>query len=119
LLDEKGSKLQEITKPVAYRIIRDERLTPIATFHAITSPWWNIWLVGPIWHTNDRICVPIYQTEMTALLSIEDLRKVSKTVVFLEEDSTHGKHSGPIRRSPALRQSFGRRQSAPETQRIT
>jgi hypothetical protein len=102
LLDEKGSKLQEITKPVVYRIIRDETLTPIAMFHAmLSSPRWDIWLVGPIWHTDDRICVPVYQTEMTATLSIEDLRKVSKTVVFLEEDSMYHKHSGPIRPSPS------------------
>ena len=78
----------------------------------------RIWWIGPVWQWNGHF-VPVLETENTLSLSQEDLGKVAKTAVFLEEDTKHGKKfrcNPPI---PKLRQWFRRRQSVPQAWRVT
>ena len=58
----------------------------------------RIWWIGPVWQWNGHF-TPVLETENTLSLSQEDLGKVVKTAVFLEEDSKHDKRSGATRRS--------------------
>jgi hypothetical protein len=52
-------------------------------------PWYegHWWWIGPIWFRGYPDWIAFYEDEQTVSLSLQDLRKVRKTAVFVEEDT--------------------------------
>lgn len=100
LSDEKGEEVVRTNEPVT-----SDRLlgrTSVVELNVLTNhsqyPLDRIWWIGPVWQWNGHF-VPVLEMENTLSLSQEDLGKVAKTAVFLEEDSKHDKRSSATRRS--------------------
>ena len=50
--------------------------------YPIRDAWW----IGPVWHWSTHT-IPVVETDYTMSLSQEDLAKVTKTAVFLEQET--------------------------------
>ena len=100
LSDEKGEEIVRTNEPVTSdRLLGHSVLELTVLTNHSQYPLDRIWWIGPVWQWNGHF-TPVLETENTLSLSQEDLGKVVKTAVFLEEDTKHGKYSGKTRRSP-------------------
>ena len=97
LLDDQGGTVVRTDQPITGRERTNHRLGPIHYSQYQTDmpdigqdkAWW----IGPVlmgWTFLDVCDVAHYEAQNTVSISVEDLSKVVKTVVLLEEDTGHG-----------------------------
>ena len=99
LSDEKGEEIVRTNEPVTSdRLLGHSVLELTVLANHSQYPLDRIWWLGPVWQWSGHF-VSVLEMENTLLLSQEDLGKVAKTAVFLEEDAKHGRSSGATRRS--------------------
>jgi hypothetical protein len=115
LLDDQGATVVRTNQPITGRERTNHRLGPIHYGNYQTDMpdvgHDNAWWIGPVlmgWTFLDVCDVAHYETQNTVSISQEDLSKVVKTVVLLEEDTGHG-NLGHAKHSSATHEPRGSR----------
>jgi hypothetical protein len=115
LLDDQGATVVRTDQPITGRERTNHRLGPIyyGKYHTDMPDIGhdNAWWIGPVlmgWTFLDVCDVAHYETQNTVSISQEDLSKVVKTVVLLEEDTGHG-NLGHAKHSSATHEPRGSR----------
>lgn len=96
LFDDDGHTVSVVYAPIEDHSFHTTRVpvedhSPLVGFIPWSEGHW--WWMGPIWFRGYPDWITFYEDEQTVSLSLQDLRKVRKTAVFVEEDTRDVGHS--------------------------